>query len=88
MTSHVPSSHLLKEFNGDIDFTYTHSEYWPNLIKLCAERRQKYVERWRANGSQIGESEFYLKGGEKSKPLQTPQESVEKLAEGVENVTV
>ncbi|KAK6350082.1 hypothetical protein TWF696_006329 [Orbilia brochopaga] len=87
MSLHVPKSHLLKEFKGDVDFTYDHAAYWPNFVELCAERRRRYEERWRANGGQIGESEFYLKGGEKSKPLPTAGD-VEKVAEGVQNVTV
>ncbi|KAF3908427.1 Patellin-3 [Orbilia brochopaga] len=87
MSLHVPKSHLLKEFKGDVDFTYDHPAYWPNFVDLCAERRRRYEERWRANGGQIGESEFYLKGGEKSKPLPTAGD-VEKVAEGVQNVTV
>ncbi|KAJ6261899.1 Patellin-3 [Drechslerella dactyloides] len=86
MSLHVPKSHLLKEFKGDVDFTYDHATYWPNFVELCTERRRRYEERWRANGSQIGESEFYLKGGEKSKPL--PTGDVEKVAEGMQNFTV
>ncbi|KAF3902782.1 Patellin-3 [Arthrobotrys entomopaga] len=93
MSQHVPKSQLLKEFNGDVDFTYDHAAYWPNFIKLAADKRKRYEERWKANGSQIGESEFYLKGGEKSKPIatDTPAEagpSVEAVTEGMQNTTV
>ncbi|KAK6521135.1 hypothetical protein TWF506_001366 [Arthrobotrys conoides] len=93
MSLHVPKSHLLKEFKGEIDFTYNHAAYWPNFIKLCQEKRRQYEERWRANGSQIGESEFYLKGGEKSKPLASetaaaPGPSVEQVTEEIQKVTV
>ncbi|KAF3930685.1 Patellin-5 [Dactylella cylindrospora] len=89
LSNYVPKSHLLKEFNGDIDFTYDHAAYWPNFIKLCNERRQKYEERWKANGSQIGESEFYLKGGEKSKPLTpTAEPTVEQVTDEIQKVTV
>ncbi|EPS37367.1 hypothetical protein H072_8946 [Dactylellina haptotyla CBS 200.50] len=73
MSLHVPSTHLLKEFKGDIEFEYEHVEYWPNFIKLAEDKRRRYEERWKANGSQIGESEFFLKGGEKSKPLATEE---------------
>ncbi|KAK6351137.1 hypothetical protein TWF718_004308 [Orbilia javanica] len=92
MSLHVPKSHLLKEFKGDIDFTYNHAAYWPNFIKLSQEKRRQYEERWKANGSQIGESEFYLKGGEKSKPLApepaAPGPSVEQVTEEIQKVTV
>ncbi|KAF3162035.1 hypothetical protein TWF788_002146 [Orbilia oligospora] len=93
MSLHVPKSHLLKDFKGEIDFTYNHAAYWPNFIKLCQEKRTQYEERWKANGSQIGESEFYLKGGEKSKPLATetsaaPGPSVEQVTEEIQKVTV
>ncbi|KAF3910847.1 Patellin-3 [Dactylellina cionopaga] len=90
MSLHVPGSHLLKEFNGEIEFTYDHQVYWPNFIKLSTDKRKKYADRWRANGGQIGESEFYLKGGEKSKPLAAvPVEApVEQVTEEIQKVTI
>lgn len=46
-----------------MQFEYDHSIYWPALIKLAAERRQAYQERWVRGGKRVGESEAYLKGG-------------------------
>jgi hypothetical protein len=64
MTQFVPSSQLWSEdWNGDMDFEYDHAVYWPALNDMCRRKRDERVARWRAAGSQIGESEDYLAGG-------------------------
>ncbi len=60
---YVPPSQLDKAYNGDADFEYDHSQYWPALNRLCQERRAAYRERWVQAGSKIGEYEMYLRGG-------------------------
>ncbi|KAG9248909.1 CRAL-TRIO domain-containing protein [Calycina marina] len=64
MRSHVPPEQLWNEFQGDLVFEYDHSLYWPALQKMCEERRLAKQERWVKAGKIIGESEFYLKGGD------------------------
>lgn len=64
MTQFVPSSQLWSsDWNGDMDFDYDHSIYWPALNDMCRRRRDEKMARWKAAGSQIGESEDYLAGG-------------------------
>ncbi|KAL8639421.1 MAG: hypothetical protein Q9228_003542 [Teloschistes exilis] len=60
----VPPAQLLKTYGGDVNFTYDHEAYWPALNELAAKKRAAMVERWAGAGKKIGESEFYLRGGE------------------------
>ena len=64
MRPHVPPEQLWNEFHGDLDFEYDHATYWPALLKICEDRRAQKYERWVKAGKVIGESEFYLKGGD------------------------
>ena len=49
--------------DGDVNFVYDHSIYWPALNKMSAERRALMEQNWIAGGKRIGEFEDYLKGG-------------------------
>jgi hypothetical protein len=62
MRQYVPAEQLWTEFNGELQFEYDHSAYWPALNKLCTERREAKRQRWVAGGGQIGELEDYLAG--------------------------
>ncbi|MCJ1256171.1 hypothetical protein MMC24_003991 [Lignoscripta atroalba] len=64
LRNHVPPTQLLSTHGGDVDFEYDHSVYWPALLKLAAQRKKEYEERWVRGGKRIGESEMYLKGGD------------------------
>ncbi|RDL39552.1 uncharacterized protein BP5553_03892 [Venustampulla echinocandica] len=72
MRQHVPPQQLWKDFQGDLDFEYDHSEYWPALLKLCAERHSEQKERWIEAGKNYGESEVHLKGGNATSIYQSP----------------
>ncbi|EPE34672.1 CRAL/TRIO [Glarea lozoyensis ATCC 20868] len=63
MRQFVPPQQLWKEFQGDLDFEYDHSTYWPALNKLCEEKFAQRKELWIKGGKNYGESEIYLKGG-------------------------
>jgi len=63
LVNHVPATQLLTEFGGNVEFTYTHTAYWPALVALAAHRKAEMETRWRQNGMRIGESEQYLKQG-------------------------
>lgn len=64
MRQYVPKEQLASEFSdGDLDFEYDHSVYWPALIKMCDEKRAEKQKRWEAGGKLIGEHEDYLTGG-------------------------
>ena len=64
MRKHAPPEQLWTEFQGDLEFEYEHSVYWPALLELCEERRREHKERWVKAGKHYGESELYLKGGD------------------------
>jgi hypothetical protein len=63
MRQHAPPQQLWTEFQGDLEFEYEHSVYWPALLQLCKQRRLEKKERWEKAGKHYGESELYLKGG-------------------------
>ena len=65
---HVPSSQLLQTFGGSVNFSYDHSVYWPELNRICADRRAGSRKRWEDAGKRIGEYESYMRGGDQ-KPL-------------------
>lgn len=67
---------------GDCDFEYDHAKYWPELVRIAGEKRAAYIKRWEAGGSQIGASEFELKGGKKSTSL------VDEATTQMQNLTV
>lgn len=64
MREFVPPDRLWKHHDGDLDFEYDHSVYWPALQKLTEARKERIRARWAKGGKQIGESEEYLKGGD------------------------
>ena len=45
-------------------FQYKHETYWPALVKMCNERRQQQMERWRKLGGTVGLKEWDMKGGQ------------------------
>ena len=81
LRKHVPPEQLDKENGGDVDFEYDHSVYWPALNKMCEERRAALKERWIKGGSQIGEFEAYLRGGDHPS-LKAYQEGHDKAVPG------
>ncbi|KZT52219.1 CRAL/TRIO domain-containing protein, partial [Calocera cornea HHB12733] len=49
---------LISEWGGDVQFTYDHSLYWPELLRLIKERREANMRRWRFLGAKVGVSEW------------------------------
>ena len=45
---------LIKEWGGDAVVVYEHERYWPALVRMCAERRERMWEVWRARGARVG----------------------------------
>ncbi|KAG6006570.1 hypothetical protein E4U21_006868 [Claviceps maximensis] len=63
MKQFVPAEQLWSaDWNGDMDFDYDHSVYWPALNEMCRLKRERRMARWTAAGGHIGESEDYLFG--------------------------
>ena len=59
----VPPERLWNEHKGDLNFEYDHAVYWKALERECVARRNAMKVRWEKAGSQIGEYEEYLRGG-------------------------
>lgn len=79
MRQHVPPQQLWKDFQGDLDFEYDHSEYWPALMKLCEEKHSEQKKRWVQAEKHYGESEIYLKGGNATSVYQPPSQATETI---------
>lgn len=61
----VPLSQLSSEFGGELDSTYNHDLYWPELVKLSTERRKEMLRRFKEDcNSEIGASEWVIRGGD------------------------
>lgn len=88
LRQHVPSSQLLKSVNGDVEFEYDHSVYWPALNALAAQRREERLERWIRGGKLIGEHENYLKGGMGKSRAETEATSTVEVEEKLEQLSV
>lgn len=59
--NYVPKEQLDKDFGGEVDFEYVHSEYWPVLTDMARHRRKIYEENFRRLGSKVGLSEADLR---------------------------
>ena len=82
MRQHVPPSQLIKPYQGDVEFEYDHSIYWPALNKLADQKTKMMEENWIKGGKRVGEYETYLKGGEGAKSL-AELEGVKDMENGV-----
>lgn len=59
---YVPKDNLDKDFGGVLDFEYDHEKYWPALVAMAEEKRQRYYKRFEKFGSKVGLSEVDLRG--------------------------
>ena len=64
-------------WGGDRTIEYEHEKFWPALLKLTEERREKHKERWRKLGGKIGVKEWDYKA-------EIPEEEVEGSEEKIE----
>jgi len=72
---HFESNMLVKEnWGGGRTVEYVHEKFWPALLKMTGERREKHKERWRNLGGKIGVKEWDYK-------VEIPVEEVEDEAE-------
>lgn len=58
----VKGEQLDKDFDGFVDFEYKHDIYFPALVEMTKQRREKYMERFHKFGGVIGLSEVDLRG--------------------------
>lgn len=66
LRNYVPPDQLDIKFGGDSDFEYQNPKYWPEILRIAAERRAAYTARWKELGSKVGTSEVVLRGGKSS----------------------
>lgn len=52
---------LLAEWGGAATVAYEHDKYWAPLVRMCAERRERMWEQWRARGAKVGVREWDMK---------------------------
>jgi len=57
----IAADEVMKEWGGKINFEYKHEEYWPELVKICEERRERWFKRWKELGAKVGISEWDYK---------------------------
>jgi len=76
----VPPMQLMKEYGGDVAFEYRHDPYWGAFCGLVEERRKAMMERWVEGGKVIGESEFYLRGGDEQSVGKTGEDEAKEGA--------
>lgn len=55
------SDQVFVNWGGEVEVPYSHDVYWPDLLKLCAERREKKMARWKGLGATVGISEWDLR---------------------------
>jgi len=54
---------VTKEWSGTRDFVWDHDQYWPALVKLCSDRKNVMMNRWRELGGTVGLKEWDIKSG-------------------------
>lgn len=60
----IPPDQLLTQYGGEKELQWSdemHKGYWSALVGVCAERRERYREKWRTMGGGVGRSEFEFK---------------------------
>lgn len=72
---HFEPDMLIKEnWGGGRTTEYVHEKYWPALLKMTAERKEMFKDRWRKLGGNIGVKEWEYKA-------EAPAEEVEEKDE-------
>ncbi|KAF2486214.1 CRAL-TRIO domain-containing protein [Neohortaea acidophila] len=103
LRDYIPAENLWNHHEGDLNFEYDHSVYWPALQKDVERRRAAATQRWEKAGKLIGEYEEYLRGGNHRSlqqeldaykptpdptPDRTPHDSQANLVSGLEKMKI
>ena len=67
---------VMAEWNGSVEFEYSHEEYWKELVRLCETRRKTWLQHWRTLGGTVGVSEWDYKMGGKGGTTSLPEKPV------------
>jgi len=58
----VAREQLVKDgWGGNIDFEYEHEQFFPALIKMTSERKERWMAKWKKLGATIGTKEWDYK---------------------------
>ncbi|KAJ3564306.1 hypothetical protein NP233_g8380 [Leucocoprinus birnbaumii] len=58
----VGKEQLMEEWwGGDNDFEYNHEKYFPELVRMTTERKERWVAKWKEIGGEIGIKEWEYK---------------------------
>ncbi|KXN84742.1 CRAL-TRIO domain-containing protein C23B6.04c [Leucoagaricus sp. SymC.cos] len=58
----VAKDSLMKEWwGGDHDLEYEHEKFFPALVKMASERKERWMEKWKGLGGVIGIKEWEYK---------------------------
>lgn len=71
------SSLITTKWGGDVDFSYEHDKYWPELLSLCEKRRTAEQAQWQELGGTVGTSEWDIKSTLRTISQDTPPAEVE-----------
>lgn len=55
------TDNLFKEFGGAVEFEYVHEKYFPELVRMTDEIRERRMEAWKALGAKVGLREWDIK---------------------------
>ncbi|KAG8982503.1 hypothetical protein FRB90_006735 [Tulasnella sp. 427] len=77
------ASQVTTKWGGDVEIPWEQATYWPALMKLCAERREQQLNKWRELGGHVGISEWDIR----QEPAATHDEKKPSVDEKAESVT-
>ena len=80
----IPKDQLMSQWwNGEQDFQWDAEQYWPALLKMTSQVREKQKRKWKELGSRIGTSELELKLAADPEPSSEKVGELSKVAEPV-----
>ncbi|KAH7926357.1 CRAL/TRIO domain-containing protein [Leucogyrophana mollusca] len=56
-----PTQLVKQWWGGAMEYEYDHAQYWPKLVALCEDRKNKMTEAWRKLGGKVGQREWDFK---------------------------
>ncbi|GHJ89945.1 hypothetical protein NliqN6_6347 [Naganishia liquefaciens] len=72
----VPADEAIKDYGGDVDFTYNQDAYWDLLRDTALAKRAEYLAHWEHLGGGVGQSEWEFKQPLPASPNDSRQTAV------------